>query len=143
MLDDRFWSKVDMNPHHCWEWQAGKNQYGYGRYWHDGKLRAAHRVSFEHFNGYLSSKLDVLHKCDNPSCVNPDHLRLGTHQDNMDDRGAKGRTRTRFSDVTHCIRGHEFTEENTYYALSTNWRQCRICKAEGQRVRRGKGVTGG
>jgi HNH endonuclease len=74
----------------CWEWKAYKNQDGYGRIRRNRRLENAHRVSYELYIG-PPGDLHVLHKCDNPSCVNPDHLFLGTDQDNMTDKRYKGR----------------------------------------------------
>lgn len=90
---DRFWSKVNKDTESgCWEWAfACKDKSGYGQTWWNGSLKRAHRVSWELHNGPISRGLWVLHRCDNPSCVNPDHLFLGTHQDNMDDKNNKGR----------------------------------------------------
>lgn len=75
----------------CWEWAKYRNAKGYGSVWYKGSMRLAHRVSYETFNGEIPDKLFVLHKCDNPSCINPGHLFLGTNQDNMDDKMEKGR----------------------------------------------------
>jgi hypothetical protein len=77
----------------CWEWQRVKNQDGYGRVKRNGKLESAHRVAYELYVGPIGDK-QVLHKCDNPGCVNPDHLFLGTIQDNNRDKAQKGRART-------------------------------------------------
>jgi len=74
----------------CWEWQGSKAN-GYARMWDSGKGARASRVVWRLFKGEFDAALHVLHRCDNPGCVNPDHLFLGTHQDNMDDRDAKGR----------------------------------------------------
>lgn len=74
----------------CWLWPK-PNGDGYGKLIVGGKIRKAHRVAWEFFCGPIPEGLHVLHRCDVPLCVNPDHLFLGTHQDNMDDRKAKGR----------------------------------------------------
>lgn len=92
----RFWSKVAItaNPDKCWLWDGAKDSRGYGRFnlgGHNGKTLLAHRFSWELTNGELSPDLDVCHHCDNPNCVNPSHLFLGTHKDNMNDRDKKGR----------------------------------------------------
>lgn len=75
----------------CWEWQKYKNEWGYGRLRHNGKKVLAHRASYEVFKGDFDKNLLVCHSCDNPSCVNPDHLFLGTNKDNVDDCISKGR----------------------------------------------------
>lgn len=77
----------------CVEWQGARHRQGYGVVKVGGRVTLAHRVAFEQANGPILGGLHVLHRCDNPPCVNPEHLFLGTHQDNMDDRQRKGRTR--------------------------------------------------
>ena len=78
----------------CWEYQGGKNNLGYGLIRDGNKMRSAHRVSYEeHNNQKIPKYLCVCHTCDNPKCVNPDHLWLGTRQDNTDDMIKKGRQR--------------------------------------------------
>lgn len=87
----RFWSRVaHLSDNECWLW-LGKTRGGYGRIMIDKKYKAAHRVALELRDGALPSDLDVLHKCDVRACVNPNHLVLGTHLDNMRDMVAKGR----------------------------------------------------
>jgi hypothetical protein len=95
---DLFWAKVDKNggvPAHlpdlreCWLWTASLFVGGYGRF---GAQRA-HRVSWELHHGEVPEGLFVLHRCDNPRCVNPGHLFLGTQTDNMRDMWAKRRGR--------------------------------------------------
>lgn len=83
-----FWNKVDKTSS-CWLWVRGKDKDGYGRFRNDLK---SHRVSYTLANGDPGS-LSVLHSCDNPACVNPEHLFLGTQQDNMLDKKTKGRHR--------------------------------------------------
>lgn len=87
---DRFWDKVDKSGD-CWEWLAYKCRHGYGRIMVDGKLVGAHRLVMELDGVDIPSGVCVMHKCDNPGCVNPGHLQLGTHQENMADRDRKGR----------------------------------------------------
>ncbi len=76
----------------CWLWQGATRSFGYGCFYAlPYKHYTAHRFAYEHFVGPIPEGLLVLHKCDNPACVNPAHLFLGTSQDNMDDRNQKGR----------------------------------------------------
>jgi HNH endonuclease len=89
-LEERFWPKVEKTDG-CWYWTASCDPCGYGHFSIDGKLHSAHRVSWELAYGPIPDRLDVLHKCDNPPCVRPDHLFLGTHTDNMVDMISKGR----------------------------------------------------
>jgi len=83
---DRFWEKVDVrSPDECWNWKGRKNEFGYGLFDLMQIPKRAHRVIWELLNGPISEGKQVLHKCDNKSCVNPDHLYLGTHTDNVMD----------------------------------------------------------
>lgn len=75
----------------CWEWNGPRNKSGYGFFAIEGNSIRAHRYSYERSNGQIPEGLLVCHHCDNPPCVNPDHLFLGTHQDNANDMVAKGR----------------------------------------------------
>ncbi len=87
----RFWSKVKRHsPTECWEWTGAKTK-RYGRFLFMGANRRAHRVCWQLERGPIPGNLLVLHRCDNPSCVNPDHLWLGTDGDNVADMVAKGR----------------------------------------------------
>jgi DNA-binding CsgD family transcriptional regulator len=89
--DDRFWAKVAIcHRDECWLWTASKVK-GYGLFRLNGKLWRAPRYSFSAVRGPVPANQDVLHQCDNPRCVNPQHLFLGSHQDNMNDRERKGR----------------------------------------------------
>ncbi|GAG49732.1 unnamed protein product, partial [marine sediment metagenome] len=87
-----YWLRVKRGgPDECWEWLADKNGEGYGRIQRLGKPYRAHRVAWELANGPIPEGMYVLHHCDNPACVNPRHLWLGTHLDNARDRNSKGR----------------------------------------------------
>lgn len=94
-LAKRFWDKVHKTDG-CWEWTASLDRYGYGKFSSEqGQWQRAHRISWQLTHGYIPPKTCVLHRCDNPKCVNPEHLFLGTHADNMRDMYAKDRRRAR------------------------------------------------
>ena len=89
--ENRFWAKVDRRgPGECWTWKAKVSVWGYGRFWFDGKTVQAHRFAVATTGMAVPAHFDVLHSCDNKLCVNPNHLRIGTHQENMDDGVARG-----------------------------------------------------
>lgn len=90
---ERFWSKVarTQNEADCWLWLGATRAGGYGSIKVGRKLEMAHRVSYLLAHGSIDEGLCVLHRCDNPSCVNPSHLFLGTKKDNTADRISKGR----------------------------------------------------
>ncbi|MFZ1361336.1 MAG: HNH endonuclease signature motif containing protein [Candidatus Nanopelagicales bacterium] len=96
-LEDRLryvgWQEVQKRPDltPCWEWQGLKDRAGYGRVWDGKRVAAAHRAAFETWNDPIQTGLLVCHRCDNPPCMNPEHLFLGTDQQNLDDAVAKKR----------------------------------------------------
>ena len=102
--EERFWEKVDRGDDgDCWPWTASRLPEGYGCFW-DGTYREgprrprivrAHRWLYAHLHGHIPDRLEVCHSCDEPSCVNPSHLFLGTHSDNMRDMVSKGRADNR------------------------------------------------
>ena len=98
-LRARFWSKVDKTDK-CWVWTGAKGDGGYGRFWHEGRGRQAHRFAWESVNGPIPAGLFVCHTCDNPPCVKPGHLFLGTNRENMHDALAKGRINPAMFDGT-------------------------------------------
>lgn len=95
-IESRFWSKVTKgNPDECWPWTDGSIHRGYGVLsvgGRNGRMVNAHRVSYELANGPIPAGLLIRHTCDNPPCVNPSHLILGTHDDNMRDMAIRERS---------------------------------------------------
>lgn len=93
-LTERFWRSVEKTDAGCWNWRGSVNTHGYGQIRAaSGEYTTAHRVSWELTNGPIVDGLWVLHRCDNPRCVRPDHLFLGTPADNAQDMYAKKRDR--------------------------------------------------
>jgi hypothetical protein len=89
-LVDRLLAKTNKTAD-CWIWLGAKDKYGYGRIGHNGRSILAHRAAYLVATGGLPDDLKVCHRCDNPSCVRPDHLFLGTQPDNVADMMQKGR----------------------------------------------------
>lgn len=111
---ERFWEKVDKKGEdECWEWLASKNHASGTMFAWDNKYWTAHKISYKLFIGEIPKGLCILHRCDNPLCVNPKHLFLGTHQDNMNDMAIKGRaygTRLKKQNIKEIFRLHALGE---------------------------------
>lgn len=120
--EQRFWSKVRMAPGDgCFAWLGGQDgRRGYGKFWFSPTQRSmfAHRAAWVLMNGAIPDGLHVLHRCDNPICVRPDHLFLGTPTDNLHDAITKGRHSRR-----HCVHGHAYEPGN----VAINCRGSRMC----------------
>jgi hypothetical protein len=130
-LEQRFLRHVEpmMDDRGCWEWAASRYPKGYGQFRETGKTKTgyAHRSAYEIFRGPIPKDLHVLHRCDNPPCVNPTHLFLGTNLDNQRDSFIKGRSSaSKFVKADNCQNSHEFSAENT--ALRKDSPGRRICK---------------
>lgn len=129
----RFKSYVDMRgKDDCWPWIGRKlKKTGRGQFRARKGVFSAPRVSFSIWNRDLAPEECALHTCDNPNCVNPSHLWVGTQLDNIADRDAKQRNRLR---ATRCVNGHELTGENIrYFGPAGRWRACKACAREHQR----------
>jgi HNH endonuclease len=120
----RFWSKVPIGADGCWEWTAGRFSTGYGAFWCDMQLHGAHRVAYELAHGPVPEGLWVLHHCDNPPCVNPEHLHVGTPGLNVAEREARGR-RPNTPLKTRCAQGHELAGDNL--RIVGDRRRCVTC----------------
>lgn len=122
----------------CWEWFHVKDKNGYGKvFWK--KHWRAHRLSYFLFVNQNLADGIVCHKCDNPSCINPDHLFVGTWLSNMQDKVSKGRLRNQHMGKKNCKHGHEFTDENTI--KNGNRRICRNCYESRWKKRNAKIIT--
>ena len=118
-----------VNTNDCIIYEGSFDKDGYGKTVHEGRDVRAHRLSWEHEFGPIPDGLWVLHHCDNPPCINTDHLFLGTALDNARDCTSKNRNIQK--NKTHCYKGHEFNEKNTRFT-KTGHRHCRPCMAAHQ-----------
>lgn len=121
LILQRFWDKVDIKTENeCWNWKAstrGHSTHDYGRFYFRKTRIQSHRVAWIISFGEIPIGLKVCHKCDNPKCVNPNHLFLGTQEDNMKDCKKKGRT------------GQNLTCGTTRYNAKVNDQKVKIIRA--------------
>lgn len=131
--EEIFWRRVQKSAG-CWLRGGAKTKFGYSKMTYDGgRYEDAHRFSYRLHFGDIPVGMCVLHRCDVPSCVNPEHLFLGTKRDNALDCQAKDRSAA-FRKKTHCKRGHEFTEDNVIWiGKGKTGRNCRKCAYESHR----------
>jgi hypothetical protein len=131
-VEERFWPKVDVRaPDECWEWRAGRNPNGYGVFRRHKMPEWSHRVAYELAHGAIPEGLELDHRCRNRACVNPAHLEAVTHRENIM-RGTAPSARN--ARAIHCVNGHPFTEENTYYRPDGRGKHCRACKRQRDRA---------
>ena len=134
----RFWAKVNKEADNgCWEWTGAISTRGYGQFGVNKIAKSTHRISYIMHKGEIPDGLMICHTCNNPPCINPNHLYAGTGKDNAQQAVADGRLAPQ--QKTHCIKGHEFTEENTFLRVRKGrgtTRVCRECKrlSDKQRV---------
>lgn len=142
-LEEKFEKSYMPEPNTgCWLWTLSSNGDGYGIIFKKRKEKKvyAHRFSYQMYKGKIPDGMIVCHKCDTPSCVNPDHLFVGTDGDNVRDCVSKGRHkfgRHLYRDMSLCKRGHSMTKENTIFRKRDGSRECRICAATLKRIGRG------
>lgn len=130
-LPARFWGMVRVNPESgCWQWTGSKGKKGYGHGYGIFNLnrlpQKPHRLTYEALLGPIPPNFELDHLCRNRGCCNPEHLEPVTHAENM--------ARSIRAMQTHCKRGHEFTEANTYRAKNGT-RSCRRCHADREYAR--------
>lgn len=139
--EEKFISKINKDSKSgCWLWTGsvrGIKPYEYGAFCHESIVYSAHRFSWSLWRKKLPKssvrELCICHTCDTPLCVNPDHMYLGTHKQNMQDKAVKNRYLGKMK--THCKKGHEYTFENTYISKK-GLRHCRECHRLSEEIRR-------
>lgn len=138
---DRLMARTRKDESGCWLWTGpvrstkwAANRYGHFAVYRDGKRIAqnTHRCMWFAVNGLPPEGMCVCHSCDEPLCVNPDHLWLGTKRDNTMDMVSK--KRHHLNRKTHCVRGHPLSGDNVYVDPN-GYRNCKACKSETQRLK--------
>jgi len=122
---EKFWGNVQKTASGCWEWLGNKRN-GYGRVGYKGKLHTCTRVAWEWVNGKIPEGMFICHKCDNPPCINPEHLFLGNRTQNIRDCFAKGRNKSVLGTKNP---NSKLTEENIRKILS-----CSLSSFEKERL---------
>jgi hypothetical protein len=131
-----FWSHV-FKTETCWIWRASTNPKGYGTFYRGDRLVGAHRFAYEITYGAIPPGMEIDHLCRNRSCVNPTHLQVVTHEENL--KRSPDTVTVKNMAKTHCERGHAFVPGNVYIYTHPNGRtsrQCRPCSRRRDAIRR-------
>lgn len=129
-IKDRLERSIILNPYTgCWDTLLAKNDKGYSQIWYENHTKGAHRVSYQVYVGGIPLGKVLDHICRNRSCINPHHLRPVTHRENVLLGIGFGGENAR---KTHCMRGHEFTPENTIIGKKglNKTRNCKTCRRQ-------------
>lgn len=136
-----FLEKIDFNGPKilstpCWIWIMGKTKAGYGRLLYNGVSTYSHRLSWIIFNGCLDPVKKVCHHCDNPACVNPDHLFVGSQQDNIKDMHSKGRQKGNPRKLTNTQVNAIFNDKRPYSLIAIDYgvKSQTICKIKNKKL---------
>jgi hypothetical protein len=117
----------------CWEWIGARDNRGYGNVKIDGRVKKAHRAVYEVVRGPIRAGLECDHLCRIPWCVNPAHVDVVTHVENVRRGAARWAPGARQRAKRRCPRGHAYTKANTYAHPRTRGRWCRQCNRERKR----------
>lgn len=121
----------------CWEWSGCRAKFGYGKLTFRRKSKSAHKFCFETIFGEITDGLWVLHRCDNPPCINPRHLYKGTPSNNRSDALERDRWVHKWHDRETCSRGHRYDEPPGFYVSKKDGaRVCRMCQRIGSQKHR-------
>jgi len=125
----RFWSKINIpdNLDDCWEWQAGKMTQGYGSFWINQKMYRSHRIMYECYYGNIPFNFLIRHTCDNPPCVNPRHLLIGTQKNNIIDAVERNRTAFGERNINSILTEQQVKQILNYY-IQNNYTQKQLAK---------------
>lgn len=126
MLPDDLSPYIDVDSSGCWLWTKKLDRDGYAHMWRRGRTWLVHRLTYDLLVAPIPTGMELDHLCRVRHCVNPAHLEPVTHKENIL-RGFSPQAEN--ARKTHCVNGHEFTEENTYRQGGVR-RQCRACSAE-------------
>lgn len=137
---DAIMDKIDLQSEinlvtGCWEWLKFRNSLGYAQTSWGNRSWAVTRLIYCATRGAFDPDLDICHSCDNPGCVNPEHIRVDEHRANLRDASKRGRLQGQWK--THCLRGHPLSGDNLYRQPVSGFRGCRTCQKARLRIKAG------